>query len=174
MTLTLETLAARLKVLEDQEAVRHTWRDYCKCLDADDWQGLADVYAADGELEMVGLNTLVPGIDGRYRGREHIIERFYKPAMDSAANIGKGLFATGHISTNMQVELHGDEATTLAYFFEIVANNTVLIGTYQHRMQRDADRWRFKFLRISVRYHAELKADNVGGQSLVEILAKPF
>ncbi|MCC6709291.1 MAG: nuclear transport factor 2 family protein [Gammaproteobacteria bacterium] len=174
MTLTLESLAARLQVLEDEEAVRRTWRDYCKCLDAEDWRGLADVYTADGELEMVGLNTLVPGIDGRYQGRDNIIERFYKPAMDSAANEAGGLFATGHISTNMQIELKGDEATTLAYFFEIVANNTVLIGTYQHRMQRDAERWRFKFLRISVRYHAELKVDNVGGQSLVDILAKPL
>ena len=174
MTITLEALAARLAVLEDQEAIRHTWRDYCKCLDADDWRGLADVYCADGELEMVGLNTLVPGIDGRYSGRDHIIERFYKPAMDSAANIGKGLFATGHISTNMQIELAGDEATTLAYFFEIVANNTVLIGTYQHRLRREADRWRFKFLRISVRYHAQLNAAEVGGQSLVDILARPL
>ena len=46
MTLTLESLAARLQVLEDEEAVRRTWRDYCKCLDAEDWRGLADVYTA--------------------------------------------------------------------------------------------------------------------------------
>jgi hypothetical protein len=174
MTVTLESLAARLQLLEDQEAIRHTWRDYCKCLDADDWRGLADIYTPDGELEMIGLNTLVPGIDGRYCGREDIIQRFYMPAIDSAANPGKGLFATGHISTNMQIELDGDRATTLAYFFEIVANNTVLIGTYQHRMQRDADRWRFKFLRISVRYHAQLSVAEVGGQSLVDILARPL
>jgi hypothetical protein len=74
----------------------------------------------------------------------------------------------------MQIDVQGDEATTLAYFFEIVANKTVLIGTYQHRLRRDPDRWRFEFLRISVRYHAELAAENVGGQSLQEILAKPY
>jgi len=174
MSITLDALAARLSRLEDQEAIRHTWRDYCKCLDAHDWPGLADVYTADGVLEMVGLNELVAGIDGCYRGREDIIQRFYVPAMESATDLGKGLFATGHISTNMQIDLAGDEATTLAYFFEIVANNMVLIGTYQHRMRREADRWRFKFLRISVRYHAELKVDNVGGQSLIDILAKPL
>ncbi len=173
MAMTLEALAARLRKLEDQEAIRHTWRDYCKCLDADDWRGLADVYSADGVLEMVGLDTLVPGIDGVYRGRDDIIQRFYLPAADSATNIGKGLYSTGHISTNMQIDLDGDEATTLAYFFEIVANNTVLIGTYQHRLRRDADRWRFKFLRISVRYHGQLAISEVGGQSLQDILAKP-
>lgn len=174
MAVTLEALAARLQVLEDQEAIRHTWRDYCKCLDAHDWQGLADVYTPDGELEMVGLNGLVPGIDGRYRGRDDIIQRFYAPAMDSAADLRKGLFATGHLSTNMQIDLRGDEATTLAYFFEIVANNMVLIGTYQHRMRRDPDRWRFRFLRISVRYHAQLSVTDVGGQSLIDILARPL
>lgn len=173
MGITLEALAARLQKLEDEEAIRHTWRDYCKCLDSDDWRGLADIYTSDGVLEMVGLDTLVPGIDGVYRGREDIIQRFYVPAIDSAANIGKGLFATGHISTNMQIDLAGNEATTLAYFFEIVANNTVLIGTYQHRLRREADRWRFKFLRISVRYHAQLAVSEVGGQSLTDILARP-
>ncbi len=174
MTTTLEALAARLQKLEDLEAIRHTWRDYCKCLDSEDWRGLADIFRADGVLEMVGLNTLVSDIDGLYAGREDIIQRFYQPAVASAANIGQGLFATGHISTNMQIDLAGDEASTLAYFFEIVANNTVLIGTYQHRLQRDADRWRFKHLRISVRYHAELSTAQVGGQSLQDILARPF
>ncbi|MGE0857877.1 MAG: nuclear transport factor 2 family protein [Gammaproteobacteria bacterium] len=170
----IAALEARLARLEDEEAVRRTWRDYCRCLDAEDWSGLADVYAPDGALEMVGLNGLVPGIDGVYRGREDIIQRFYAPAMDSAAKEASGLFATGHISTNMQVTLDGDRATTLAYFFEIVANDQVLIGTYQHRMRRDPDRWRFTFLRITVRYRARLAASEVGGMSLREILARPL
>ena len=174
MTNTLETLTVRLQKLEDLEAIRHTWRDYCKCLDSEDWRGLADIFLEDGVLEMVGLNTLVPDIDGLYRGRDDIIRRFYQPAVASAANTGQGLFATGHISTNMQIDVAGDTAGTLAYFFEIVANNTLLIGTYQHHLQRDADRWRFKYLRISVRYHAEVSVAQVGGQSLQDILARPF
>ena len=78
-----------------------------------------------------------------------------------------------HISTNMQIDLRGDEATTLAYFFEIVSNNRVLIGTYQHRFRREKDRWRFAFLRISVRYRARLEATDFGGQPLTAVLAKP-
>ena len=80
---------------------------------------------------------------------------------------------TGHLSTNMQIQLDGDEATTLAYFFEIVDDNLVLIGTYQHRLRRDADRWRFAFLRISVRYRARIEATEVAGQPLAPIVAKP-
>ena len=170
----LEKILARLQRLEDLEAVRHTWRDYCMRLDSEDWTGLGDVFCADGVLEMVGLDTLLPGIDGVYRGRKQIIDDFYLPAIEGAANPTAKLFATGHISTNMQIDLDGDEAKTLAYFFEIVANNTVLIGTYQHRMRRGSDRWRFAFLRISVRYHAQLTAHNVGGESLQNILAKPY
>ena len=173
MATTLEEVLKRLQRLEDREAVRDTWLDYCQRLDSEDWTGLANVYAPDGELEMVGLEALAPGIDGVYRGRHDIIERFYKPAIETGANIAKGLFSTGHLSTNMQISLAGDEATTLAYFFEILANDLVLIGTYQHRMRRDPDRWRFAFLRISVRYYGHLAVSGVGGQSLQEILAKP-
>jgi hypothetical protein len=82
------------------------------------------------------------------------------------------VFATGHLSTNMQIDLRGDEATTLAYFFEIVGNNRVLVGTYQHRFRRERDRWRFAFLRISVRYRARLEASETGGQSLRDILSR--
>ncbi|MEM7540621.1 MAG: nuclear transport factor 2 family protein [Pseudomonadota bacterium] len=169
----MNQLFARVQRLEDMEAVRHTWRDYCFRLDSEDWEGLGNVYSEHAVLEMIGLSALSPELDGVYRGRDSIIEDFYKPAIEGAANPSANLFATGHISTNMQIDLDGDEASTLAYFFEIVANDTVLIGTYQHRMRREPDRWRFAFLRITVRYHATLTVDNVGGDTLQSVLAKP-
>ena len=168
----LSRLTERVQRLEDLEAIRHTWRDYCTRLDSEDWRGLADVFTEDGVVEMVGLESFAPGADGSYRGREAILEEFYKPAVSGIE--GTGVFATGHLSTNMQIDLDGDEATTLAYFFEIVANDQVLIGTYQHRFRRDPDRWRFALLRISVRYRAKLEASDFGGRSLREVLGKPF
>ena len=173
MDASLERLNERVQYLEDLESIRNTWRDYCTRLDSADWEGLGDVFTEDGVLEMDGLNPFFPGLDGEYRGRKNIINDFYALGASGAERIDKNLFATGHLSTNMQINLKGDEATTLAYFFEIVANNTVLIGTYQHRLRRETDRWRFAFLRISVRYRARLEAIDVGGQSLNEILAKP-
>lgn len=170
----LNDILARLQRLEDLEAIRYTWRDYCTRLDAEDWPGLGDIYCADGVLEMQGLDALLPGLDGTYRGRDVIIDDFYVPAMAGAADTESRLFATGHLSTNMQIELDGDTATTLAYFFEIVASDTVLIGTYQHRLRREPERWRFEFLRITVRYHARLAAEDIGGCDLRSILAKPY
>lgn len=88
----LEELVARVQRLEDLEAVRATWLDYCNRLDAVDF----------------------------------------------------------------------------------VAGNRILIVTYQHRMRRDPDRWRFAHLRISVRYRGRLEVSDLGGQSLADILSKPF
>ena len=169
----INELAARLARLEDLEAIRHTWRDYCIRLDSADWVALGDVFTEDAVLEMDGLDHLAKGLDGQYRGRHAIINDFYRQTGAVLPHGATPMFVTGHLSTNMQIELQGDEATTLAYFFEIVANDRVLIGTYQHRCRREADRWRFRFLRIAIRYRARLEATDVGGQSLTDILARP-
>lgn len=174
MSTTIEQLAARVQHLEDLEAIRHTWRDYCTRLDSGDWPALADVFTEDAALEMDGLAHLAPGLDGRYEGRSAIIDDFYRrTGTGELKSASQPLFATGHISTNMQIDLQGDQATTLAYFFEIVANNRVLIGTYQHRLRREPERWRFAFLRIAVRYRARLETSDVGGQTLNGILERP-
>jgi hypothetical protein len=128
------------------------------------------VFAEDADLEMDGLAR---SLDGTYRGRRSIIDDFYARTALPPPGSATPRFMTGHISTNMQIELDGDEATTVAYFFEIVDDNFVLIGTYQHRLRRDPDRWRFTFLRISVRYRARIEARDVRGQPLAPILAKP-
>ena len=172
MEASLENLSRRVQYLEDLESIRHTWRDYCMRLDSADAEGLGDVFTEDAVLESAGLEVIRPGMDGVYRGRETIIGEFYFRGATDAQRRTQW-FNTGHLSTNMQIDLSGDEATTLAYWFEIIINDLVLIGTYQHRLRRDADRWRFAFLRISVRYRARLEATDVGGQSLQEIIAKP-
>ncbi len=169
----LAALTARVRRLEDLEEVRATWLDYCNRIDAGDMIGLGDVFAEDAVLEMDGLAR---SLDGTYRGRRSIIDDFYARTSlptDTATAAAQTRYMTGHLSTNMQIELDGDAATTLAYFFEIVDDSLVLIGTYQHRMRRDPDRWRFARLRISVRYQARLEVSKVGGQPLGPILAKP-
>jgi hypothetical protein len=166
----LDALAARLQRLEDLEAIRATWLDYCTQLDAFDLGRLGDVFTTDAVLEIDGLARAV---DGTYRGRMAIIDGFYaRTAVPTGDAAGHGAM-TGHLSTNMQIDLDGDEATTLAYFFEIVDDDLVLIGTYQHRFRREPDRWRFAFLRITVRYRARLETARVRGQPLAPILAKP-
>lgn len=171
MDANIERLMERVQRLEDMEAIRHTWRDYCMRLDCEDWARLGDIFTEDAVLEMSGLDSLGSGFDGTYRGRQTILDDFYKTSIAQASEDRSHL--TGHLSTNMQIDLRGNEATTLAYFFEIVANNLILIGTYQHRLRRQPDRWRFAFLRISIRYTARIEASKIWGQPLTDILAKP-
>src|SRR5207244_13016693 len=110
-------------------------------------------------------------VDGSYRGPRSIVDDFYTRTGDPQTMQGA---MTGHLTTNQQIDLDGDEATTTAYFFEIVDDSLVLIGTYQHRMRRDADRWRFAQLRITVRYRARLEVEQVGGRTLSDVLARPL
>jgi len=170
MATDLDALVARVRRLEDLEDIRATWLDYCNQLDSANLEGLADVFTEDAEVQMDGLFR---ALDGSYHGRDAIID-FYNQTETPRDGAAAAQFMTGHLSTNMQIELDGDEATSLAYFFEIVDDNLVLIGTYQHRFRREADRWRFAFLRISIRFRARLEASKVTGQHLTEILAKPI
>lgn len=167
----LADLLVRVQRLEDLEGVRATWLRYCNRLDAFDFDGLGEIFTEDASLELSGLAR---NLDGRYQGRRAIIEDFYRKT-DLPAGVPPRAM-TGHLSTNMQIELAGDEATTLAYFFEIVDDNLALIGTYQHRLGRDPagpTGWQIAFLRISVRFRARLEATEVRGRSLQEILAQP-
>jgi hypothetical protein len=170
MAIDVDALVARVQRLEDLEDIRATWLDYCNQLDSANFEGLADVFTEDARVEMDGLART---LDGTYHGRDAIIE-FYNQTETPPDEAAAARFMTGHLSTNMQIELDGDEATSLAYFFEIVDDNLVLIGTYQHRFRREADRWRFAVLRISIRFRARLETSKVTGQHLTEILAKPI
>ncbi len=61
----LTELAARVRRLEDLEAVRSTWLDYCNRLDAQDFAALGDVGTDDAEVE-----TQVVCVDRRRQWRK--------------------------------------------------------------------------------------------------------
>jgi ketosteroid isomerase-like protein len=167
----IQDLVERVQRLEDLEAIQSAWRDYLFALDSADYEALADVFTEDGVVEMVGLDSYQPGQDRSYHGREEIINDFYVPVIDVVARLDLGQYYTGHHGTNMEIDLQGDEATTLAYFFEILGNTQMLIGTYQHRFRREADRWRIAYLRIAIRYRAVIQASDFGGLSLADVRA---
>ena len=168
---TLAALEARLARLEDIDAVRETWLDYCTQIDVADYDRLGDIFAEDAELELEGLARTV---DGTYHGRRSIIDDFYRRTAGPADGPpGSAKAMTGHLCTNMRIEVDGDEASTLGYFFEIVDDNLVLIGTYQHRLRHEPDRWRFTFKRIVVRYRARLETTGVRGSPLTDVVTRP-
>lgn len=180
METSLERLAERLQYLEDLESIRHTCRDYCMRLDSGDLEALGDIFTEDAVVEMCNFDSFMPGLGGEYHGRKSIIDDLYQRGASASFDSPGTIFTTGHINTNMQIDLKGDEATTLAYWLQELSmgpaatNAQMMFGTYQHRLRREEDRWRFSFLRVSVRYRALIDASDVGGESLNDILARPF
>lgn len=170
---TITGLVERVGRLEDLEAIRRTWHDYFFALDSSDWDRLADLFTEEATLHLVGFDDVQLDAGPTYQGRRAIIDEFYVPRIEATAASERGLHYTGHHGTNMQIDLAGDEATTLGYFFEILANTSVRIGTYQHRFRREPDRWRMAFLRISIRYRAQIEATNIGGMGLADVRALP-
>jgi ketosteroid isomerase-like protein len=168
VTVDVDALVARLQALEDREAVRETWLDYCTQIDLADMDRLGDVFTEDAVLEVEGLGR---ALDGTFRGRRSIIDDFYAATASPAGPPGSTTAMTGHLAPNMRVDVDGDEAVTLGYFLEIVDDDLVLVGTYQHRMRRQPDRWRIAFKRIVVRYRARLQATSVRGRPLTDIRA---
>lgn len=158
-------LLVRLQRLEDLDAIRRVWHDYMIHLDSRAWTELADVFTDDAVVEMIGLDFLRSGADGTYSGGgEAIVRDFYNAV--TGRRTPTPVLATGHNGSNLSIDLDGDQATTTAYFWEIVAESVLLVGTYQHRFRRDPDHWRMAHLRIKVTYAARLVANEVWANPL--------
>lgn len=158
-------LLARIQRLEDFDAIRRVWHDYMISLDSRAWSELADVFTNDAVVEMIGLDFLRSGADGTYSGGgEAIVRDFYNAVTGPRTPAGN--LATGHNGSNLSIDLDGDQATTSAYFWEIVAESVLLVGTYQHRFRRDPDHWRIAHLRIKVTYAARLVTSEVWAKPL--------
>jgi hypothetical protein len=165
----IEELTQRIQRMEDMDGVRRTFVDYLIHFDSRRYDKLAQVFTEDAILEMVGLAPVLPG-DGTYHGRKSIMSDFFGSRVKKTAR-------TGHFGTNLRVELDRDEATSVAYFWEIIpgidGKHHILVGTYQHRMRRERDRWRIAYLRISVTFRSDLPATEIWGRPIGEVFSEP-
>jgi SnoaL-like domain len=158
-------LLVRIQRLEDLEAIRRVWNDYMISLDSHAWAELVDVFTDDAVVEMIGLDFLRSGADGTYSGGgEAIVRDFYNAGTGQHSPVRN--IATGHMGSNLSIDVDGDQATTSAYFWEIVAESVLLVGTYQHRFRRDPDHWRIAHLRIKITYSARLVTSEVWAKPL--------
>src|SRR5262245_10649034 len=93
---TLESLAERVRRLEDLLAIHQLFVDYGRYLDAGDLDAYASLFAEDGEVLLGPL--------GRAKGRAAIRELMGKTLASS-----KG--SSYHVISSPQVRLDGDRAT---------------------------------------------------------------
>ena len=133
----LESLAARVQILEDRESVRALILAYGEAHDNRDYATFADLFAKnDGEW--------VGGL-GSAKGRDAIFE-----LMDSTIghNPQPGGSGTYHVLTNDQIVIDGDLASATTKWIYVTPGDDgrpkwVFLGHYEDEFIREDGEWKF-------------------------------
>ena len=101
----LDAVQARLRELEDKEAIRQIFTDYARYLDSGNLEGYASLFARNGWMKA----SL-----GEARGPEEVLKLLYK--YREAAK-GRDLPRAKHIVNNHDITLDGDTAKAVVSWF---------------------------------------------------------
>ncbi|MBB1492318.1 nuclear transport factor 2 family protein [Paracoccus sp. MC1854] len=149
----MNDLDARLRAVEDRQAISELRAHYCHVLDARDWDALATLFTADGEFQGLAHVT----------GRD-AIHRFFSTTVDRLA---EGFW---HFCTNATVQLDGDTATgriSMQYLSVKKGVSYVSAGHYDDELRREDGLWRFRKRQITFYYHAPLSEGFVGSPQYI-------
>lgn len=136
MTDRLDELEARVRRLEDREAIHGLFMRYRECLDEKDFSGYAALFAEDGEFVAAG---------GTAKGRDGI-EELVDGMRGSllTAVVGDDL----HIVVNPEIRVDGDRATARSTWIYLVRGDDTeptlcKVGHYEDDLVREDGEWRF-------------------------------
>ncbi len=140
---TIEELEQRVKYLEAVEGVRRTVYEYLLMHDIPNVvETLISLFTEDATLDISGYGE---SLEGRLVGREAIGGLYRR--LESG-----GVFSGKHSTTNVHIEVDGDEATVISYLDVGTGPKPGVApggGIYQERLRREDDgRWRFVHKRI--------------------------
>jgi hypothetical protein len=132
----LESLAARVQVLEDREAIRALILAYGTAHDHRDYRTFSQLFATNGEW--VGGLGSAKGPDAIFALMDKTIGHDPKPN-------GSGTY---HVLTNDQIEIAGDRASATTKWIYITpgddgAPKLVFLGHYDDQFIRENGVWRF-------------------------------
>lgn len=141
-----DSIEARLRRLEDLQAIHQLFIDYGEHLDAGDFKAYAELFADDGEVLL--------GPMGRATGRQEI-----KALMTGMLSGSVG--TTFHIVSSPRVLLDGDTATSTVMWSVATAADDGLarismVGHHSDDLVRTHDGWRFQRRRGIVNLPASL------------------
>ena len=131
--MTFESLAARIALLEDIEAIKKAQARFLYLIDDEDWQGVASMFMEPAVLDL--------GPSGCYRGREEIA-KFYR-------ELPQSLPLMVHMSHNPIVEVKGDNATG-EWYYEVPATDAVanramwMVGKFEVEFAKINGEWKIK------------------------------
>lgn len=140
---TIEELERRVAYLEAVEGVRRTVLEYLLLHDIPGVvEDLIRLFTEDAVLEISGYGEALEGV---LEGREAIGGLYRR--LDAG-----GVASGKHTTTNIHIEVDGDEATVISYLAvgaEATPGKAPGGGIYQERLRRESDgRWRFTRKRI--------------------------
>ena len=132
----IESLAKRVQVLEDREAIRALILAYGEAHDHRDYRTYANLFASNGEW--------VGGL-GSAKGPEAIFELMDRTIGHDPKPNGSGTY---HVMTNDQIKLAGDRASATTKWIYITPGETntptlVFLGHYVDEFVRENGEWRF-------------------------------
>ena len=132
----LESLAARVQVLEDREAIRALILAYGQAHDHRDYKTFASLFATNGEW--------VGGL-GSAKGPDAIFELMDRTIGHNPQPNGSGTY---HVLTNDQIEIDGDLASATTKWIYITpgddgAPKLVYLGHYDDKFIRESGEWKF-------------------------------
>lgn len=133
----LADLTARMRAMEDREAIRELDARYCRYLDESQWHRLGECFTVDGVFD--GLS--------RIEGRTAVTEFF-------AGLAAGGLTAMWHHVSNHEISVDGDRATGRSLLWQrcVVGGVAhVSAGRYRDHLVRTGDGWRIR--EKQVRFH---------------------
>ncbi len=151
---------ARLRAVEDRQAISELRGRYCHVLDARDWDALADLFTEDGEFQGLAHVT----------GRE-AVHRFFSTTVENLAE------SFWHFCTNATVELQGDTATgriSMQYLSVKKGVSYVSAGHYDDELRREDGLWKFRKRKIAFYYFAPLSEGFVGKPQYITPEGKPL
>lgn len=137
-----EELEARMKVLEDIEAIRKLRAHYCYNVDAERLEELLSLFTEDARLDF--------GLLGTHEGKE-AVSKFFR---DIVAGI---LSYSRHMVHNPIIEVDGDKATG-RWYFEVPCTlrgtdmAVWLAGTYEEKYVKERGEWKFSFIKATFDY----------------------
>ena len=132
----LESVAARVQILEDREDIRALILAYGAAHDHRDYRTFADLFATEGEW--------VGGL-GSAKGPEAIFALMDRTIGHNPQPNGSGTY---HVMTNDQIKIDGDSASATTKWIYITpgddgAPRMVFLGHYDDKFIRENGEWKF-------------------------------
>ena len=135
------SISARLRTLEDREAIRALLHRYIELNESRDWRSYSQLFADDGELVM-STQTLT--------GPEAIYTLLEGSFSKDSIGPDHFLYHASHLLTNIEISVTGDTATATSRWSLLIpgadgGNPQVMqAGKYRDSLVRVGNEWKFK------------------------------